>query len=143
MTELEEKLKLIADCLPDAPFKAKVIEAHAEAMATIKGLTGERAILRDSAIDMGKAVIRAYALPDGCSIDRVRQSDGTYKWAVRNENYGTCLNASGIYEYEPSPSGRTAEFTTRCRFASAEVAYAAWEASNDQAKGREHSERPA
>lgn len=52
MTELEEKLSVIVDCLPDSLFKEKVRETHAEAMATIDRLTGERAILRDSAIDV-------------------------------------------------------------------------------------------
>ena len=52
MTELEEKLSVIADCLPDSPFKEKVRETHAEAMALIDRLKGERAILRDSAIDV-------------------------------------------------------------------------------------------
>lgn len=36
MTELEEKLRLIVDCLPESPFKAKVRETHAEAIKTIR-----------------------------------------------------------------------------------------------------------
>jgi len=74
MTELEEKLSMIADCLPDSPFKGKVRETHAEALALIDRLTGERAILRDSAIDVIAWCDKTESGGDLYCVDRLRHA---------------------------------------------------------------------
>lgn len=53
-----------------------------------------------------------YGLP--IMIDRMRQMDGSIKYAVRQS--GACLSRSGEWEYEPIPSSRDDEFFARCRF---------------------------
>ena len=68
--------------------------------------------------------VGAYALPDGGALERCAQRDGSFKWAIRKE--GACMNNEGELEFEPLPSNRDAEFHARCRYESAEAAYAAW-----------------
>src|SRR5690349_8926673 len=48
------------------------------------------------------------------TLDRVRQSDGEDKWAVRKGSEVLCKN--GKWEYEPMPSNRTEAFLRRARF---------------------------
>lgn len=82
----------------------------------------------DGAAGVRHATICAYELPDDMStvrLERCQQRDGSYKWAVRRG--GACMNSDGLFEYEPMPSSRDDEFLMRCRFDSAESAYAAWE----------------
>jgi hypothetical protein len=74
MTELEEKMMLIVDCLPDAPFKDRVAEVHREALDAIKRLTGERAILRDSAIDVIAWCDKTDSGGALCCVDRLRHA---------------------------------------------------------------------
>lgn len=74
---------------------------------------------------MKHAEISAYRLPDGTRIERVEQTRGGGKWAVRIN--GNCLATTGEWELEPMPSGRDDSFLSRCRFNSAEEAYSAWE----------------
>jgi hypothetical protein len=59
------------------------------------------------------------------TINRQRQRDDSYRWAVRAG--GFCLNEHGAWEYEPIPSSRTDGFLRRCRFESVEAALSAWE----------------
>jgi hypothetical protein len=57
------------------------------------------------------------ATNDGASpimIDRCRQRDGTYKYAVRQS--GAVMSNSGQWEHEPIPSSRDDDFLARCRF---------------------------
>jgi hypothetical protein len=49
-------------------------------------------------------------------------------WAVRI--FGYCLNKSGKWEFEPSPSNRSDAFIERTRWATAEEAAAALEAAD-------------
>lgn len=81
---------------------------------------------------MKHAEICAYELPGEVRIERATQRDGRHKWAVRRA--GSCLNRDSEFEYEPLPSSRDDEFLARCRFDSAESAYAAWESY--EASGR-------
>lgn len=69
-------------------------------------------------------VISAYALPGDGQIERCSQCNGTFKWAIRRS--GSCMNNEGEWEFEPMPSSRDDEFMARCRYESAESAYAAW-----------------
>lgn len=78
---------------------------------------------------MKLAIIDAYALPDGCRIERCPQRNGDSLWAVRLASY--CLTLTGGWEYEPMPSSRTPEFLANCRFPSPEQAYATWEQTLD------------
>src|SRR5574337_49177 len=81
---------------------------------------------------MKHAVVCAYELPDDTSevrLERCKQRDGSYKWAVRRG--GACMNIDGEFEYEPMPSSRDNAFLARCRFDSAESAYAAWELTHN------------
>lgn len=68
--------------------------------------------------------VLAYALPGDGVIERCPQRDGGVKWAIRRS--GSCMNNEGEWEFEPMPSGRDDEFLARCRYESAEAAYAAW-----------------
>lgn len=74
--------------------------------------------------------VGAYALPDGSAIERCSQRDGTFKWAIRKN--GACLNREGELEWEPLPSSRNADFYARCRYESAEAAYAFWLSTTNQ-----------
>lgn len=74
---------------------------------------------------MPAAEIAAYALPGDVRIERTPRRDGPDWWAVRW--LGDCLNHAGEWECEPSPSARTEEFLARCRYGTAELAYATWE----------------
>jgi hypothetical protein len=58
------------------------------------------------------------------TLDRVRQSDGTDKWAIRTSS--SCLNKSGEFVYEPMPSSRSDEFIKDTRFDSEQEAITAW-----------------
>ena len=78
---------------------------------------------------MKQAVISSYELPGGAHIMRMRQKNGTYKWAVKDGEHKS-LSKKGFYAYEPMPSNRTPDFLEHCRFDSAEDAYAVWEKSN-------------
>lgn len=68
--------------------------------------------------------IAAYALPHEGVIERCSQRDGSFKWAIRRS--GSCLALDGLWEFEPMPSSRDEEFLARCRYDSAEAAYATW-----------------
>lgn len=57
---------------------------------------------------------------------RMRQFDGSIKWAVRKGS--EVLNKKGKWEYEPIPSSRTDKFLERTRFDSLESAIEAFEA---------------
>ncbi len=73
--------------------------------------------------------VAAYALPKGEGvIERCSQRDQSYKWAIRRN--GSCLNNEGEWEYEPMPSSRDDDFMARCRYDSAESAYATWSQFN-------------
>lgn len=65
--------------------------------------------------------VAAYMLPGDAKLERCRQRDGSYRWAIRR--YGDCMNSDGEWEYEPQPSSRDDSFMDRCRFNSAEDAY--------------------
>ena len=54
------------------------------------------------------------------TLDRVPSREGD-RWAIRSL-YGDCLNKSGEWEDEPSPSNRDNEFFARCRWITAEEA---------------------
>lgn len=69
--------------------------------------------------------VAAYALPGDGVIERCLQRDGSFKWAVRRSP-GVCMTQDGEWEFEPMPSSRDADFMARCRYESAEVAYATW-----------------
>ncbi|MBC8737176.1 hypothetical protein F6X40_10185 [Paraburkholderia sp. UCT31] len=58
-------------------------------------------------------------------LERVSARGGSFSWKVSRAN--DVLNRDGEWEWEPSPSGRTAEFLARCRFGSAEDALAFYE----------------
>lgn len=62
------------------------------------------------------------------TLEAVLQQDGSVLWAVR-QPFGECLNIHGQWEPEPRPSERTDAFFRRCRWATAEAAYKAWEKS--------------
>lgn len=81
---------------------------------------------------MIQAEISAYDLPDGSRIERCKQFNGTYKWAVRK--FGGCMNHKGGVELEPQLSNRSNEFLARCRFDSAEKAYETWVLAQAQSK---------
>lgn len=68
--------------------------------------------------------VAAYALPFGGQIERCSLRDGSFRWAIRRSM--GCMNKLGEWEHEPMPSNRDAEFMARCRFESAEIAYAVW-----------------
>jgi hypothetical protein len=53
-------------------------------------------------------------------IHRLHQMEGPDLYAVRL--HSNCLNKGGKWEYEPSPSNRTDDFFSRCRFGSFEDA---------------------
>lgn len=78
---------------------------------------------------MKQAEICSYELPDEALLERCKQRDGSYKWAVRRGR--SCMNSDGEFEFEPMPSSRDGAFMTRCRFDSAESAYAAWELTHN------------
>jgi hypothetical protein len=59
---------------------------------------------------------------DDITIDRMRQRDGSDKFAVRYS--GCCINRNGEAEHEPRPSSRSDEFLARCRFDTFEEAVA-------------------
>lgn len=60
---------------------------------------------------------------DDIRIARATQKSGRERWAVRQ--MGDCLNKQGEWEFEPTPSSRDAAFLERCRFDSADEAFAA------------------
>lgn len=68
-----------------------------------------------------------FSLPDGTRLEEVKGSAGV-RWAVRDQ-FNSCLNKGGEWEYEPSPSNRDDEFFERCRWDTKEAAYTAWEAA--------------
>lgn len=74
---------------------------------------------------MPLAVVSSFDLPDESRIERVTNREGHVRWAVRS--YGSCLNAQGQWEDEPSPSNRDDSFIARCRFETAEAAYQVWQ----------------
>lgn len=71
--------------------------------------------------------IAAYQLPDGSRLEQVAQRDGRRLWAIRKG--GNCLNRSGQWEWEPSPSSRDEAFFFRCRWGQVDEAHRAWEKS--------------
>ena len=73
---------------------------------------------------MLNAIICAYRLPGGETIEEVTQSNGDLLWAVRHN--GNCLNKEYEWEYEPRPSSRDTAFFARCRWETAKLAYEAW-----------------
>lgn len=73
---------------------------------------------------MFQAEISAYDLPGDAKIERCKQRDGSFKWAVRLGDL--CMNRDGQFEREPMPSNRDDAFYERCRFRSAEEAYERW-----------------
>lgn len=81
---------------------------------------------------MKLAQVSAYSLPDGTRIEATPQRRGPARWAVRN-GFGSCLNSSAQWEDEPSPSSRDDEFFARCRWDTAQEAYAAWERARESA----------
>lgn len=54
------------------------------------------------------------------TIDRCRQADDSFKYAIRKTS--SCMNKKGEWEYEPIPSSRDEDFYARCRFESLEEA---------------------
>jgi len=76
-------------------------------------------------------VIDAYAiqseerLGNEVRIQRARQIIGPALWKVTDSIGGCCLNKSGEWEWEPSPSNREDDFLARCRFATARDAIGA------------------
>lgn len=54
-------------------------------------------------------------------IERCRQSDESYKWAIRMN--GLCLGLDGEFDIEPLPSSRDDAFIKMYRHDSAESAY--------------------
>lgn len=60
-------------------------------------------------------------------IDRVRQADGSYKWAVRDSMRECFSNtkSGGTWSYESMPSSRPKNWIKRYRFDSLDEAFAA------------------
>ena len=87
---------------------------------TTTRITAERdAALRDArrlrcAIDLP---VLAYDAGDGVRIEAAKQRDGGVLWAIR-EASSTVLASDGLWEFEPQPSSRDADFLARCRYAS-------------------------
>lgn len=85
-----------------------------------------------ASLRMPLAQVSEYALPTGpdrmqeAVLKAMKQRDGSIRWAVQNP-FRMCLNRLGEWEYEPSSSERTDAFFDRCRWATAEDAYQAWE----------------
>lgn len=52
---------------------------------------------------------------DSIKIERVRQRDGDYKWAVRN-GFRECLSTMGEWDYESMPSNRPEDWIATHRF---------------------------
>lgn len=67
----------------------------------------------------------SWSIAENITIDKVFQITEQCLYAVR---YGQLvLNKKGMWEYEPSPSNRTEAFFRRCRYASKEEAYTAYQ----------------
>lgn len=77
------------------------------------------------------AEVAAYAVGTA-RVERVAQSRGGFKWAVRE--FGEVLNLGGEWESEPSPSARDDAFLLRCRFDTAQQAIDACIAAQAAAK---------
>lgn len=57
------------------------------------------------------------------TVERIRQADGAYKYAVRQA--GACMSRSGDWSYEPMASNRDENFIREHRFDSWQEASAA------------------
>src|SRR5690606_16891884 len=71
--------------------------------------------------DREDAEVTAYALPNGTTVERTMQRDGSFLWAVR-DGLKKCLSKSGEWDYEPFPSSRTEEWLDQHRFSTAQEA---------------------
>jgi hypothetical protein len=65
-------------------------------------------------VDTGGEYVR------GITLERCKQRDGSYKWAIRS--HGQVMTKTGKWEYEPMPSSRTDAFLKRARFDSVDEA---------------------
>jgi len=52
---------------------------------------------------------------DEVTVDRVRQIDGSYRWAIRNRS-GDCLSNAGEWDHESMPSHRHQEWMDAHRY---------------------------
>lgn len=74
--------------------------------------------------DAAAVRITEYTIGDRLDPERVTVNDvGHGRWAVRRLGY--CLNRSGEWEHEPTPSSRDDAFFARCRWPSSAEAIAA------------------
>lgn len=72
------------------------------------------------------AKVASYELPDNVTLEAVKGRQDVIRWALR-DRIRNCLNKEGEWEYEPQPSSRDDDFYARCRWATKEDAYQAWE----------------
>lgn len=88
-----------------------------------------------------KATAYELVAPDPLSGGRFRQGvqlvlvygRDAAQWAIRSG--GDALNKSGEWEWEPNPSSRDDAFFARCRWATRDEAYAAWQAQQPAPQG--------
>lgn len=84
--------------------------------------------------DRQDAKVCAYEVGGEIKVELAKQQDGSELWAVRR--FGTVLNKSGEWEYEPLPSSRDDAFLDRCRFESGSQAIdAAMAAQGERTNG--------
>ena len=74
-----------------------------------------------AALQSQDAEVTTYTLPNGTTVERTMQRDGSFLWAVR-DGFENCLSKSGEWDYEPFPSSRTEEWLDQHRFSSAREA---------------------
>ena len=63
--------------------------------------------------------------PFGIFLEKLKQIDGNYLWAIRTTS-GFCLNKSHDFEEEPDMKFRDESFRQRCRFQSKDEALNFW-----------------
>lgn len=67
-------------------------------------------------------LVSAFIITGDVKIERTKQRDDSYRWAIRKN--GDCMDADGHWTYEPQPSSRDDAFTAAHRFGSADEAIA-------------------
>lgn len=75
--------------------------------------------LHDEPLAMTFEVLRIES--NAITIERVRQRDGSYKWAIR-DGFRQCLSSKGEWDYESMPSNRPEDWIATHRFDDFEVA---------------------
>ncbi|EZP51418.1 hypothetical protein [Delftia sp. RIT313] len=127
-TETQSEALRLAEMLEKGPRR----QGDVRIAAVLLGLDAENKALREKLEgEPAGAEVSAYAV-GSARIERVAQSRGGFKWAVRE--FGEVLNLEGEWESEPSPSARDDEFLMRCRFDTAQQAIDAAIATQAAAK---------